>query len=92
MEEVLRSHPAVLDAAAFGVPDKRWGQRVIAAIVPRPDNKPDEEELTAFCKTRLASYKIPASVRIVDRLPRNAAGKLLRRRLREEWQNNDREG
>ncbi len=87
VEEVLRSHPAVLDAAAFGVPDERWGQRVIAAIVPRPDNKPDEEDLTAFCKTRLASYKVPASLPIVAQLPRNAAGKLLRRTLREEWLN-----
>ncbi|MCH8008322.1 MAG: o-succinylbenzoate--CoA ligase [Chloroflexi bacterium] len=91
VEEILRSHPAVLDAAAFGVPDERWGQRVIAAIVPRHESKPTEEELTAFCGTRLASYKVPATFRVVAQLPRNAAGKLLRRTLREEWQNNARE-
>ena len=85
VEEVLRSHPAVLDAAAFGVPDERWGQRVTAAIVSRPDHESTEEELIAFCETRLASYKVPASIRVVDELPRNAAGKLLRRRLREGW-------
>ncbi len=92
VEEVLRSHPAILDAAAFGVPDERWGQRVIAAIVPRPEDAPREEELAAFCGTRLAAYKVPAIFRIVPQLPRNAAGKLLRRTLREEWQKTATEG
>ena len=91
VEEVLRSHPAVLDAAAFGVPDERWGQRVIAAVVPRPEHKPTEEELAAFCGTRLASYKVPKQLRFVSQLPRSASGKLLRRRLREDWPNATRE-
>lgn len=91
VEEVLRSHTGILDAAAFGVPDERWGQRVIAAIVLCPESKPTEEELTAFCGTRLASYKVPATFRVVAQLPRNAAGKLLRRTLREEWRNDARE-
>ena len=91
VEEILRSHTGILDAAAFGVPDERWGQRVIAAIVPRPESRPTEEELAAFCGTRLASYKVPASFRFVPQLPRNSAGKVLRRTLREEWRNDARE-
>ena len=87
VEEVLRSHPAVLDAAAFGVPDERWGQRLIAAIVSRSEDKPTEEELVAFCGTRLASFKVPKQLQFVAQLPRNAGGKLLRRTLREEWLN-----
>ena len=87
VEEVLRLHPGILDAAAFGVPDERWGQRVIAAIVPRPEDKMSVKELAAFCGTRLASFKVPAAFDFIDQLPRNAAGKLLRRTLREEWVN-----
>ena len=91
VEEVLKSHPAVLDAAAFGVPDERWGHRVIAAIVLRSENKLTEEELAAYCRTRLASYKVPRQLSFVPQLPRSPSGKLLRRRLREGWQNNVRE-
>jgi O-succinylbenzoic acid--CoA ligase len=89
VEEVLLSHPGIIDAAAFGVPDERWGQRVIAMIVPRPEEKPTEEELAAFCGTRLAAYKVPTVFSFIDQLPRNAAEKLLRRTLREEWVNAD---
>ena len=92
VEEVLRSHPAVLDAAAFGVPDERWGQQLIAAIVPRPGNMPTGEELAAYCRTRLASYKVPKQLRFVPQLPHSSSGKLLRRTLREEWPNATQEG
>ena len=91
VEENLRSHTGILDAAAFDIADERLGQRVIAAIVLCPESKPTEEELTAFCGTRLASYKVPATFRVVAQLPRNAAGKLLRRTLRAERPNNARE-
>ncbi|MCH8994595.1 MAG: o-succinylbenzoate--CoA ligase [Chloroflexi bacterium] len=85
VEEVLRSHPAVLDAAVVGLPDERWGRRVAAAVALRPGSKPDEEELLAFCRKHLASYKAPTQLHIVEQLPRNAAGKLLRRAVRDEW-------
>ncbi|MCI0778158.1 MAG: o-succinylbenzoate--CoA ligase [Chloroflexi bacterium] len=92
VEEVLRSHTGILDAAVFGVPDERWGQRVIAAIVLRAEEQPTEEELAAFCGTRLASYKVPKEFRFVPQLPRSPSGKLLRRSLREEWLDATREG
>ncbi len=85
VEEVLRSHPGVLDAAVVGLPDERWGQQVAAAVAPRPGVELDEEELLAFCRSKLASYKAPARIRFVEELPRNAAGKLLRRAVREGW-------
>ena len=85
MEEVLRSHPGVVDAAVVGLPDERWGQQVAAAVAPRPGVELDEEELLAFCRSKLASYKAPARIRFVEELPRNAAGKLLRRVVREGW-------
>jgi O-succinylbenzoic acid--CoA ligase len=83
VEAVLHSHPAVAEAAAYGVGDDVWGQRVAAAIVVRPDARADEQEITAFCRERLAAYKVPSLIRLVDALPRNAAGKLLRRKLRD---------
>ena len=85
VEEVLRSHPAVLEAGVVGLADERWGQTVAATVALRADAAVDEEALLAFCRSRLASYKTPARLRFVERLPRNAAGKLLRRALREEW-------
>ncbi|HKZ51465.1 MAG TPA: o-succinylbenzoate--CoA ligase, partial [Dehalococcoidia bacterium] len=85
VEEVLRSHPAVLDAGAIGVPDDRWGQVVVAVVSLRPGAEVKEEELLAFCRGRLAPYKVPKRLRFVRELPRNQAGKLLRRVLREEW-------
>ena len=90
VEEVLRSHPAVLDAGVVGLADEHWGQQVAATVVPRPEVELDEEELLAFCRSRLASYKVPGRLRVVERLPRNAAGKLLRRALREEWSSESR--
>ncbi|MCH8026034.1 MAG: o-succinylbenzoate--CoA ligase [Chloroflexi bacterium] len=85
VEEVLRSHAAVEDAAVIGLPDEEWGGRVMAAVVLGEDATADENELTAFCRTRLAAYKTPREIRFVDELPRNAAGKLLRRTVRDEW-------
>jgi O-succinylbenzoic acid--CoA ligase len=85
VEEVLRSHPAVLDAGVVGLPDKQWGQRVVATVVLREDTGVSEQELLAFCREQLASYKAPKRLRFAKGLPRNAAGKLLRRTLREWW-------
>jgi O-succinylbenzoic acid--CoA ligase len=83
VEAVLLSHAAIAEAAVYGLQDERWGQRVAAVVVPRPDAPLDQAELIAFCRARLAGYKVPTSLRIVQALPRNAAGKLLRRVLRE---------
>jgi acyl-CoA synthetase (AMP-forming)/AMP-acid ligase II len=72
----------VAEAGVYGEPDERWGQRVVAAVVPVPGLMLDEEALIAFCGAHLARYKVPARIRFVATLPRNAAGKLLRRELR----------
>ncbi len=85
VEAVLLSHPAVAEAGVTGRPDPRWGQAVVTSVVLQPGARTSEEELRAHCRERLAAYKVPASVAFVSDLPRNAAGKLLRRLLRERW-------
>lgn len=77
VEQVLRQHPAVADVAVVGVPSAEWGQQVGAAIVLR-DPAVSIEDILAFSRTRLAGYKRPRLVRIVDELPRTASGKVLR--------------
>jgi malonyl-CoA/methylmalonyl-CoA synthetase len=76
IEDVLRSHPGVADCAVVGLPDADWGERVCAAIVPRPGDVSTPEELRAFAKSRLAPYKVPKDVLLVPDLPRNAMGKV----------------
>ncbi|MDO8612705.1 MAG: o-succinylbenzoate--CoA ligase [Dehalococcoidia bacterium] len=88
VEEVLRAHPDVLDAGVTGLPDETWGQMVVAAVILREPARTSEEALLAFCRERLAPYKVPKELRFVTNLPRNAAGKLLRRELRQEWSRN----
>ncbi len=88
VEEVLRSHPDVADAGVTGLPNEEWGQMVVAAVVLREPARMSEEALLAFCRERLAPYKVPKELRFVTNLPRNAAGKLLRRELRQEWSRN----
>jgi long-chain acyl-CoA synthetase len=83
VEDVLYQHPAVREASVIGVPDEYRGETVKAfvSLVAGASAAPDE--LIAFCKERMAAYKYPRSVVIVDELPKNASGKLLRRELRE---------
>jgi malonyl-CoA/methylmalonyl-CoA synthetase len=78
IEDVLRSYPAVADCAVVGVDDEEWGQRVCAAIEVRPGGKVDVAELDAWLSDRLAPYKRPREVRLVDTLPRNAMGKVVK--------------
>ena len=83
VEEVLCSHPAVREAGVTGVPDTRWGECVVATVILRGGAHVSEGDLIAFSRSRLAPYKVPKRVRFTYTLPRNAAGKLLRRKLRE---------
>ena len=83
VEAVLLSHPAVEEAGVTGLPDQRWGQVPAAYVKVRQGLALTEADLEAYCTARLARYKVPARFRFVESLPRNAAGKLLRRELRE---------
>lgn len=83
VETVLASHPAVLEAGVTGRPDPRWGESVSASVVLRPGTQASTEALRAYCRERLASYKVPAGIEFLPELPRTASGKLLRRQLRE---------
>ncbi|MFQ5879792.1 MAG: o-succinylbenzoate--CoA ligase [Dehalococcoidia bacterium] len=85
VESVLQSHPAVLEAGVTGLPDQRWGQTAAAAVRLHPGAAVSEGELLAFCRSRLAPFKVPTRMRFASTLPRNAAGKLLREALRREW-------
>jgi long-chain acyl-CoA synthetase len=85
IEEVLYKHDAVLETTVIGVPDDHWGESVRALVVLKPGKKTTEEDLIAFCKERLASYKKPRWVEFRDELPKNPTGKILKRLIREEY-------
>ena len=86
VEASLLAHPAVQEAGVVGVPDAQWGQMPVAYVVLRPEHTPSDalaEELIAFCRARLAAYKLPRSISFAAELPRTASGKLRRAALRE---------
>ncbi len=83
MEDLLRTHPCVLDVAVIGVPDDQWGERVAAVVVPHGET-PAEEALSAFVEAKLRSTKTPELYEFRDALPYNETGKLLRRVLKQE--------
>ena len=85
VDEVLFSHPKVLEAAAVGVPDEYRGETVRAYVVVKPGETLTEEELREYCKQRLAPYKVPKQFEFRDALPKTLIGKVLRRALREEY-------
>lgn len=85
VERVLRTLEGIADVAVFGVAHERWGETVAAAIVRRPGTSLTSEDVVAFAKENLASFKKPTSVRFVDELPRNASQKVRKDVLRASW-------
>jgi long-chain acyl-CoA synthetase len=83
VEEVLAQHPDVTDVAVVGVPDEHWGELVKAFVILRPGSSATADDLVAFTRGRLAGYKLPRAVELVDDLPRTPSGKVLKRELRE---------
>jgi acyl-CoA synthetase (AMP-forming)/AMP-acid ligase II len=85
VENAIYGHPHVAEVAVIGVPDEKWGEAVKAVIVPKPGITPDPGDIIAFTRLRIAAFKAPKSIDFVDALPRNTAGKILRRILREPY-------
>jgi acyl-CoA synthetase (AMP-forming)/AMP-acid ligase II len=85
VEDALYGHPDVFEAAVIAIPSDRWGEAVHALVVARTGTAPTAEGLTAHCRERLAPYKVPKSIELVDELPRNALGKLNKKVLRERY-------
>ena len=93
VEQVLVSHPQIIDAAVIGIPDLEWGEEVRALVVANKtvESSPStslselERELADHCKARLASFKTPTSIIFIEDIPRNVMGKILKRDLRETY-------
>ncbi|WP_134685093.1 acyl-CoA synthetase [Brevibacillus migulae] len=86
VEETIYEHPKVSEVAVIGVPHPYWIEAVTAVVVPKANELLTPDEILAFCKDRLSSYKAPKHAVVVDRLPRNPSGKILKRELRIQYQ------
>jgi long-chain acyl-CoA synthetase len=87
LENLLYTHPAVLDCAVIGVPHEKWGETPMAFIVLRPgEPAPSEEEMMLFCKERIAAYKLPnGGIKFITELPRTSQGKMDKKALKENY-------
>jgi fatty-acyl-CoA synthase len=90
VEQVLYRHPAVADVAVIGAPDERWGETVVAVVVPAAGSSPDGAELVRYAREQIAHFKCPRRVDFVEELPRTATGKVLKRELRQRYAGSDR--
>jgi fatty-acyl-CoA synthase len=86
IEEFLYAHPKIGDVQVVGVPDERYGEEVLACVVPRdPADPPTLEDITAFCAGRIAHYKVPRHLRVMDAFPMTVSGKVRKVELRESF-------
>ncbi len=91
VEDVLYEHPAISMATVVSAPDKKWGERVQAVVVLKPDQTPTEKELIEFCKQKLGGYKCPKSIEFWDALPTTPIGKILRKDVKKKfWEGHER--
>ncbi|KAB2857889.1 MAG: fatty acid--CoA ligase [Sphingopyxis terrae] len=82
VESAIYGHPAVQEVAVIGIPDPKWGETVKAVVVPKPGTTVEEVDIIAWARERIAPFKCPRSVDVIEALPRNASGKILRKDLR----------
>ncbi|MEV6307145.1 AMP-binding protein [Streptomyces sp. NPDC051840] len=86
IEEFLHGHPKIADVQVVGVPDERYGEEILACVIPRdPADPPTRDEIAAYCRERLAHYKIPRELRILDAFPMTVSGKVRKVELREGY-------
>jgi long-chain acyl-CoA synthetase len=85
IEEAIHKHPAVAECAVFGVPDERFQEEIAAAVVLKPGQRVTAEEIQALALQHVSKFKNPRFVLFRDQLPKNSNGKILKRKLREEW-------
>jgi fatty-acyl-CoA synthase len=83
VEEFLYSHPEIADVQVVGVPDHRYGEELMAWVIPRGEASLDAETVRAFCEGRIAHYKIPRYVKLIDEFPMTVTGKVQKFKLRE---------
>lgn len=92
VESAIYGHPAIAEVAVVGVPDDTWGEAVKACVVAKPGADIDEADIIAWTKERLAGFKVPKTVDVIEMMPRNASGKILRRELRAPyWEGRERQ-
>ncbi len=85
VENAIAEHDAVADVAVIGVPDDKFGEALLAFVVTRPDRDLTTEDMIEFCRDKIAGYKIPRQLQLVEELPRNPSGKILKKILREPY-------
>jgi len=84
LEDVLYTHPKISEVAVIGVPDKKYGEEIMACIVPQSGADLTEEEVIGFCKENMAGYKIPRYVKFLDHIPKNIIGKVTKKDLKQQ--------
>ena len=86
VEDALLTHPKVQESAVFGLPDPKWGEKIHAAVVLKPGEQATDDELLDYAKEKLPGYKRPKVIYFLDALPRNPSGKVLKYKMKEEYQ------